>query len=101
MNCDFLFFNFYCNIIFLLHYIIFYFELFFIILNYFVMVKLNLFIKQSCANCRNHMFRWPWSVSYYGFILCSLMLTELAGFINYALINDCRVSEEFFFQGLG
>ena len=44
-------------------------------------------VKRRRYNCSAALSYGTWFVIYYGFILCSLTLTGLAGFINYALIN--------------
>ena len=47
-------------------------------------------VKRRRYNCAAAMSYGTWFVIYYGFILCSLTLTGLAGFINYALVNAKR-----------
>eukprot|EP00933_Yihiella_yeosuensis_P007299 TRINITY_DN11225_c0_g3_i1.p1 TRINITY_DN11225_c0_g3~~TRINITY_DN11225_c0_g3_i1.p1 ORF type:complete len:596 (-),score=115.63 TRINITY_DN11225_c0_g3_i1:116-1858(-) len=44
-------------------------------------------VKRRRYSCAAAMSYGTWFVIYYGFILCTLTLTGVAGFINYALID--------------
>ena len=49
-------------------------------------------VKRRRYNCAAALSYGMWFVIYYGFILCSLTLTGLAGFINYALVDVKRAT---------